>query len=565
LKEKIALIKQKQLKIILLLFFCLIFLCAHQIPPSGGPDDKIPPQILSSIPAIGSLNVPKNASITFLFSEWINPQNIENCITLFPKVEDGIIVKASGKRLIIRPKKKFADSTTYHIGINTSLTDLHGNFLKVPYQYYFSTGSCVDSGNIFGCVILNDFKGIQPKIVLFKSGQNYDTVYFSAPMYITQTDTDGFFKLQNIREGNYDILGFIDANNNNKIDPLNEQVFSSFKRSIFVTNKATSLELYPIVCDTTSRKITSVRPISKNCLMCEFFGASSLPDSFYDNFWAIENKETKNKIKIERYIPIKNKKSFFLLLSDTLNAITYNIIYKKISPLNYSKENKISYDTLSFNGIITKDSTSPLSTGFFPKEAVALRPKLKIFWSKPVISTFTEWYCNDTLNNKIKIEVSKGFCDTTYIFFEKSLLTNMRYSINFKDSMFKDICENFSKNFKIEFKTISEKDLCFSISGAKGCFLPNEKRIWEFIPFNRPDIFLSKDKSGLFYFDSIPKAKGRIGYFIDLNDNNKPDLGSLFPFNPPEEHIIFKDTIEARARWDVEDIPVTCEKCKIKR
>ncbi|MGD9202126.1 MAG: hypothetical protein PVI26_11215, partial [Chitinispirillia bacterium] len=65
--------------------------------------------------------------------------------------------------------------------------------------------------------------------------------------------------------------------------------------------------------------------------------------------------------------------------------------------------------------------------------------------------------------------------------------------------------------------------------------------------------------------DSIPASKGSIQFYVDYNRDNSYTKGSLFPWNPPEPYYSFSDTIEARARWDIEGIEIpACNICKNK-
>jgi hypothetical protein len=142
----------------------------------------------------------------------------------------------------------------------------------------------------------------------------------------------------------------------------------------------------------------------------------------------------------------------------------------------------------------------------------------------------------------------------------------MSYSIILPDSIFKDISGNSPRDslgIVIKFTTLSEKDICFSISGGgASCSKGDSLQTWQFLPLGKQKAYLSRDFAGQFRFDSIAAGKGRIGLFTDNNRDRVPTAGSLVPWIPPEQHTVFPDTIEARARWDVEGVSVTCETCR---
>ena len=49
-----------------------LFSCATQVPPEGGPEDKLPPRIAAIAPAPNSINQEPKLNVKILFDEWIN-------------------------------------------------------------------------------------------------------------------------------------------------------------------------------------------------------------------------------------------------------------------------------------------------------------------------------------------------------------------------------------------------------------------------------------------------------------------------------------------------------------
>jgi hypothetical protein len=549
--------------------FCVVFFCAHQIPPSGGPDDKTPPGVLSVSPPAGTVNTPKNGTIVFTFAEWISPQNIDKCLSVFPAPTGGVEVSVSGRRVLVKPKKGFSDSTTYHIAFNTTLNDLHGNSIGTPYQHFFSTGPSIDSGRVFGCVILNDGKVVQPKVALYlkAAGGVADTAFFGLPSYLTQTDSSGTFSFNNIHRGAYEIIAFSDANNNNRLDPTGEPVFAPVEKKLLLDRTIGPLDLYLVECDTTTRHIAALTTVSSTCLTGEWAGGGPLPDSLYDTSWRVEGVESTRIIPIRQYITVFHSKRFFLDLTDTLGLAPFRLVCTKHSPLLYGN-GKILWDTLRFNGVTRRDTSSPEVKGYEPKTFADLKPDIRLFWSRPVKAGSARWHCLDTLKNKVDVFLSQGYGDTTTFTVGRALDPDMRYSITLPDSLFKDINGNIPRDTQgivIKFSTIAEKDICFSLSGGASSLAPDSLRTWQFFPLGKPQSYLAKFGGAQFRFDSIPAGKGRIAFFTDRNRDKSATAGSLIPWIPPEQHMVLPDTIEARARWDVEGISLTCETCRPKK
>jgi hypothetical protein len=554
-----------------ILIIVLLFACARQIPPGGGPDDKTPPAVSVTTPRRGAVGVSKTAPIVIAFSEWIQPQNVDKCVSMFPPPPGGIAVTMSGRKLTIEPRGRLADSTTYHLTLNTSMLDLHGNSIGTPYDLFFSTGPFIDSSRIFGCVISQESKPSQPKVALFPSAavDSSDTVLFGAPSYLTQTDSSGFFSFDNIHRGAYECIAFSDDNNNARLDPGREQAFAPVKNKIALDKVAGPVSLYPVACDTTTMRITTLKPLSAVCLSGEWTGASTLPHPAYDGSWRIVGVESNRSVPIKEYVPVYNSRRFFLRLGDTLGLAPFRLIATAASPLRHSGAGRLA-DTIRFNGVASSDTTVPVLRGWSPQGIADLKPPLRMIWSKPVTACFTKWYCTDSLRDSVAVSAAPLFGDTTVFSLSRALKPDTKYTMKFPDSAFRDISGNRPKDtagIKIGFGTIADRELCYSLSGGVTCLKPDNSRRWLFVQSGYARRYFTPDNNGKFRFDSIPAGRGMMGVFTDVNNDSQITRGSLVPWTPPEPFLMFPDTIEARKSWDIEGVTVTgaCEECVKKR
>lgn len=130
----------------------LLISCAHQMAPSGGPSDEIPPSLIYQSPQTADVLVPTDANVELQFSEWIDPKKASKSITIFPILKNGFDVRINGKKINIKPNEKFEDSTTYHIGLSTELSDVHNVDIPKPLDIIFSTGPIIDTLSIAGCI-----------------------------------------------------------------------------------------------------------------------------------------------------------------------------------------------------------------------------------------------------------------------------------------------------------------------------------------------------------------------------------------------------------------------------
>ena len=88
----------------------LLLNCAAQGTASGGPEDLEGPKLLSIDPPNKSQNIPLDQKIVLTFNELIDPISIQNAV----KVSHAHTIKARGRHIIIKPKKKRANRRAYN-------------------------------------------------------------------------------------------------------------------------------------------------------------------------------------------------------------------------------------------------------------------------------------------------------------------------------------------------------------------------------------------------------------------------------------------------------------------
>jgi hypothetical protein len=139
----------------LLIFLSLFAVsCAVVQPPSGGPEDKEPPHVVSVIPAPDSAGVEREIEIRISFSEKVDGDTFKDRIRLYPAVGFDEI-KVKGNMLLVR----FAESlpeTTMAFLLSAGYADLHGVRNKENFIFYFSTEPEIQDGTITGKVLFKD-------------------------------------------------------------------------------------------------------------------------------------------------------------------------------------------------------------------------------------------------------------------------------------------------------------------------------------------------------------------------------------------------------------------------
>jgi hypothetical protein len=553
----------------ILSFVFLVVSCAHQITPTGGPDDRTGPTVQSTEPAPGSVKVDPRSRCAITFSEWLSKATAQKSVSILPSLDGGVKIRVSGKRLEITPNKTFADSTTYHIIITGTLQDLHANPLARSYTLVFSTGPSLDSGKIIGCVIDPSRRLFQPTVALFRAQRaEHDSVMFTEPDYLTQADSAAFFSIENVRPGNYRLIAFTDKNSNHRLNPGTEDAYAPLSPFITVTPLADTTRLFPVESDTAAPHLASIKPCSPKIITGKLDRPLDIALGCSEPQWAVECiGDTCASPAVSGLCWLGNRARFALLLAGALSNAPYRAIctYKKKKDTSFV----VVSDTVRFNGLTIDDTVPPALVSRPPAGTVPLEPEIQLNFSEPVALKGL-LFLADSLRDTVRLGLDTGYADTTLLTPKRRLHPGSCYRLVLLTKNGCDIAGNLLKArdstdtvAAFRFTVIAADSLAVSLSGCAPFPTPAPKRKWRFIPLSRGKETLCPDSGGCFRFNSIPYGKGNIGCFIDENGNNRPDAGSLVPWIAPEPSFVFPDTVEARARWEIEGVTFAgqCGKC----
>ncbi len=128
--------------------------CAVVQPPSGGPEDREPPHVVSVIPAPDSAGVDRNTEILISFSENVDGETFKERVRLYPEVGfDEIKVKGNLLRI------GFSESlpeTTLTLLLSPGYADLHRVKTKKSFIFHFSTAAEIQDGVISGKILFKE-------------------------------------------------------------------------------------------------------------------------------------------------------------------------------------------------------------------------------------------------------------------------------------------------------------------------------------------------------------------------------------------------------------------------
>ncbi len=195
--------------------------CAVSVPPGGGPEDRAPPTVSSTVPRPDSTGVDPGSPIRIGFSESMERQRVERLVVVTPPIE---IKKVhwEGNTLLIETACGLARDTTYVVRLKPEYQDRHNVTATQWHEFAFATGSApLDTARIEGKIMLKRGPAARAIARCFRIGVN-DTLDIERdrPDRETVANRDGVFALRYLPSNGerFLVMAFADQNDNRVFD-----------------------------------------------------------------------------------------------------------------------------------------------------------------------------------------------------------------------------------------------------------------------------------------------------------------------------------------------------------
>jgi hypothetical protein len=229
----------------------LICACAKIGAPSGGPRDRLPPEVINSVPELGAVNFMGNR-LTITFNEYVVLDNVNEKFMVSPPMKSKPTIYIRGKNINVDFEEELKDSTTYTFYFQDAIKDLNEGNILYNYQFVFSTGPVIDSLSVTGNVY-NSFNLDPPEktLVLMYNNQADSAVVKNLPDYISGVDQYGYFRINNVRPGTYRLYALTDIDNSKNYNIIDEE-FAFMNSPVEVTPEENFI---PEMADTTAAMV----------------------------------------------------------------------------------------------------------------------------------------------------------------------------------------------------------------------------------------------------------------------------------------------------------------------
>ncbi len=547
----------KKIKIYSFLFLIFIFSsCANIVAPSGGPQDKTPPKLIKSQPERNQSNF-SGKEIILNFDEYIVLKDIANQLFISPPFENKPEVKVKGKALHIELKEDLIPNTTYIFNFGDAIADLHEGNPLTNFELVFSTGNSLDSMSYYGRVI--DAFTSEPEkdalVMLYK--KNYDSVPFlEKPLYISKTDSKGYFAFSNIENVPYKIVAINDINKNLKYNQYVEKIAfeSDLIQPVYVPRK---------INDSTSSDTSNVikRIVDNgNSMILRTFMESSAKQKIIKSSFI-----TNNQIVLALQKPDKNIAIKGIDLSEKLFIPEWNEIHDTLV-LWLLKDNIDSIKIILSDNLNFTDSVTIKKTAFTKKAPVAnIRPSsnitpvfdyfnnIKLTFPYPLLNTdsLSLILIEDSVAIPIKaysINKSKRIYQS-----ERKLKQKTDYQLIYGNRNIYDLNNNIPDSLRISFKTNGSEDF----GNVLIDFIAKDSTCQYIIQLidEKNKVVEEKIIKGSYKirFVNIRPGNYTLKAIADRNKNNIWDTGNYLLKIQPENTFLFPSKINVKANWDIEE------------
>ena len=286
--------------------------CANPGTPTGGPKDRKPPVVVSSVPEQGALDFNGN-KITLSFDENIQLKDQDTKFVMSPPLAKSPKLSSHGKDLIVSFDEELMPSTTYTLDFADCVSDLNEGNVYNGLTFSFSTGKTQDSlmisGNLYDAATLAPVEGVY---VLLHSDVSDSAFYRLPPVRIAKTDSQGRFAIKSVAADNdYRVFALDDQNRNFLFDQPGERIAwhdASVRPSWEMRQVPDS-----VLTDSTVFEADSLRHIYKHVLRDTL---TLTPDSLrlflfsedsFDQYVTMDNRKERNIISLAFNCPAEKR------------------------------------------------------------------------------------------------------------------------------------------------------------------------------------------------------------------------------------------------------------------
>ncbi len=534
------------MKKLALFYTLLIFSCAQQTQPTGGPKDQAAPVLEESNPANGATNF-KGTQIELSFNELVQLNNAKEQIIISPAIKETETSYLRNK-VILKFKTALKDSTTYTVNFREAVQDITEKNSAKDLKLAFSTGSYLDSltlsGNVYDLVSGKVLKDIT--VALHEKNDTFNIFKHKAEI-ITKADEKGKFIFENLKPSQFFIYAFQDKNKNLMVDGRNEKY--GFKSALITLDSSKSNASVPLISlDSRNLLIINAKPL-QNYFNIKTNKALNTFKIEGDGITFISQRGSDNSsIKIYPKHTTTDSTLTKLTIKDSLDNKVDTTLYVKFNPPN--PQLKLDKFNVTIDPINIIDKTRELTTSVSfskPLKAINLDSMLYKVDSLTLYTFSKEEIRYDTSQHLLTIK--KVIVKPKQ---EKKVSIKQIDQFVFGKAAFISIDNDSSARIELKPKLLTEESLSVMLveTNTKASnyiiqLLDSKGKVIQ-ESYNTPKVT----------FSNLPAAEYSLRLIDDSNNNKQWDNGNYFKKIEPELIYYYYDEtggmkISLKANWEL--------------
>ena len=573
-----------------LAWIVIVSSCANPGMPVGGAKDTIPPVLVKTDPGYKSLNF-KGDNIKLTFNEYIATDEIAEALVISPPMIKKPVIRTKSKTLVIEFNEDLKDSTTYSLDFKNSVADNNEKNELENFRFSFSTGDVFDSLRVAGR-LMNAFnmEPVEKGLVLLQRNLHDSAVYSVRPDYISRTDKEGIFMIDNIAPGKYHLFSLVDGNSNLLYDEGAEEM--AFEDSILIPSAVFVEKLDTLATDLDTIIIMGhtdfypepvyLRQFTEDIFeqylktstrdtryKCTFVFNESVKDSFQLNL--IEN----NAVNWYQTEYNENIDSLIVWIADTtvarMDTLLMEVCYLQLDSLSNIY---LQRDTVEMNFVDKVDDRSKKKKKS-DDDKEKPEPAVQFTWQTDISNSIVE------LNENIGLTASEPIFsfDSTRILlylaedslkkplkfkFEKDTAEYRKYNIVYKWEPETNYTLEIDSAASTNIFGITSRKLTTKFSGRGEDYygtvtvkltsveMPVIVQLLSNSAEEKVIVEKTINKNGSVLFDYLMPEKYRLKVIYDKNGNGKWNTGSYQDKVQPERVLYYNEVVKVRSNWEAE-------------
>ncbi|MGA9408468.1 MAG: Ig-like domain-containing protein [Bacteroidota bacterium] len=550
--------------VVVLLF--VLYGCAGQRPPEGGPVDTTPPEIISVSPSPNTTGY-TSSSISLEFSKYVERRSVEESIFISPYVKN-VEFDWSGREVEINFGEKLKKNTTYVVTVGTDVVDINNrNRMAHAFSFAFATGAEIDRGEILGRVFDEKPAGIMIFAYQLDS-LKADTLnpMKQKPDYITQTGNVGDYSLTHLAFGSYRVLAVRDEFRNLVYDPETDAM-STAPSDIHLNEHDSvwsDLNFQLSLEDTTPPRLVLATAKDDRHVELKFSENLDVTSLAREDFSIFDTGRTRGLHVVDFFPNLENPSLVVLITESQRQDSLYKVFITGvkdraghvINPLASSKQ---------FTIVSTPDTTPPrliFATALDSTARLPMDGRFQFDFDDALQQQSAEHAVE--LRDRDSANVPLFFTWNSAASFtaipRQALQPDYPYTFFILVDSLRDGAGNHTKDStrKISFRTINP-ELLGSIEGVIADTDTSHLDRYVVIAENSAEkvkkpVRLTTQRGEKFLFPQINPGEYRLKAFQDEYSSGVYYSGKPFPFIPAERFAVYPDSIKVRARWPVEGV-----------